>query len=127
MDNQPAPNARGATHQIKWFPLRKLLARIAVAFRRAELPRLTQESLIEEACLLETLNRVGNTVAAELNIDRVVQVVTDAATELTGAAFSALFHTTIGENRQRNWLYAVSGAKREAFSDFPMSHDTPLF
>ncbi|HEU4529752.1 MAG TPA: PAS domain S-box protein, partial [Steroidobacteraceae bacterium] len=43
--------------------------------------------LIEEARALDMLNRVGQTVAAELDLERSVQVVTDAATELSGAAF----------------------------------------
>jgi PAS domain S-box-containing protein len=127
MKNEPAANVSGATHRIKWFPLRRLLARIAAAFRRAELPRLAQDSLVEEARLLETLNRVGNTVAAELNIERVVQVVTDAATELTGAAFGAFFYNKTGEDHEHYWLYALSGAEREAFDKFQMPRNTTLF
>ncbi|HKQ30356.1 MAG TPA: GAF domain-containing protein [Burkholderiales bacterium] len=127
MENRPIPNVSGATHRIRWYPLRKFLARVAIAFRRAEMPRLTQDALVEEARLLDTLYRVGNVVAAELDLDRVAQVVTDATTELTGSSFSAFFYNKAGTNHQSYWLYAFSGAERNAFADFPMPRNTALF
>jgi hypothetical protein len=36
----------------------------------------------------ETLNRIGRTLTAELDLERLVQVVTDAATEAAGASSS---------------------------------------
>jgi len=127
MDTKPPPNVSGEMHRLKWLPLRKLLARIAIAFRHAEMPRLAPAALVEEARLLETLNRVGNTVAAELDIDRVVQVVTDAANELTGATFCAFFYSKTDEKREHYWLYALSGAERKAFTDFPIPRNVALF
>ncbi len=41
--------------------------------------------------LLETLNRTGAGVAAELDQEALVQMVTDAGVELTGAQFGAFF------------------------------------
>ena len=61
--------------------------------RRAEADHRAAEGLRAEMRALETLNRVGKAVAAELNLERVVQIVTDTATELTGAAFGAFFTT----------------------------------
>src|SRR4030095_15083963 len=46
-----------------------------------------ERAVLEEAHTLETLNRVGKTIAAELDLERVVQGVTDAATEVSGAEF----------------------------------------
>jgi len=39
---------------------------------------------------LEILNRTGAAVAAERNLDRIVQLVTDAGAKLTGAEFGSL-------------------------------------
>jgi len=86
-----------------------------------------QKALEEEARALETLNRLGHTVAAELDLDEVVQSVTDAATELSGAAFGAFFYNVLDQNQESYWLYTLSGAPREAFSQFPMPRATEVF
>ena len=69
---------------------------------------------------LEILQRVGVAVASELDLDRAVQVVTDAATEVSGAQFGAFFYNVTDDSGERYTLYAISGAPREAFSKFPM-------
>ncbi len=76
---------------------------------------------------LEILNRVGATVAAELDLAQAVQVVTDAATELTGAAFGSFFYNVIDEKGESYTLYTLSGVPREAFSKFPMPRNTAVF
>ena len=85
------------------------------------------ELLRDEARLLETLNRVGQAVAAELDLERVVQVVTDAGTELSGAAFGSFFYNRLDENGEAYWLYTISGAPREDFAKFPMPRNTAVF
>jgi PAS domain S-box-containing protein len=89
--------------------------------------RLAEEQLREEAHALEILNRVGRAVAAELELDRLVQLVTDAATELTGAQFGAFFYNVPDEQRGSYWLYTLSGADREAFAGFAMPRATAVF
>ncbi|MET0291854.1 MAG: PAS domain S-box protein, partial [Steroidobacteraceae bacterium] len=89
--------------------------------------RLAEERLREEAHALEILNRVGQAVAAELELDKLVQLVTDAATELTGAKFGAFFYNVADESRGTMWLYALSGAEREVFANFPMPRATEVF
>jgi PAS domain S-box-containing protein len=86
-----------------------------------------ERALAEEAYALETLNRVGKAVAAQLELERIVQIVTDAATELCGAAFGAFFYNVVQDSDESYWLYALSGASREAFSSFPMPRATQLF
>jgi signal transduction histidine kinase/ActR/RegA family two-component response regulator len=85
------------------------------------------ELLRDEARLLETLNRVGQAVAAELDLERVVQVVTDAGTELSGAAFGSFFYNRLDENGEAYWLYTISGVPREDFAKFPMPRNTAVF
>jgi len=76
---------------------------------------------------LEILQRVGVAVASELDLDRAVQLVTDAATEVSGARFGAFFYNVTDDSGERYTLYAISGAPREAFSKFPMPRNTPIF
>jgi signal transduction histidine kinase/CheY-like chemotaxis protein len=119
---------RGADdYLVKPFSARELLARVEA---NIELSRIRSERtrlLEEESRVLEILNKVGATVAAELNLDRAVQFVTDAATELTGAAFGSFFYNVVDEKGESYTLYTLSGAPREAFSKFPMPRNTAVF
>jgi len=89
----------------------------------AERVRLLQEN----AVVTETLNNVGALVASDLDRSKVVQAVTDAATELTGAGFGAFFYNVIDERGEAYTLYTISGVPREAFSKFPMPRNTQVF
>ena len=75
----------------------------------------------------ETLNRIGRTLTAELDLERVVQAVTDAATEVSGAKFGAFFYNQKNEAGESYMLYTLSGVERAAFSKFPMPRNTPVF
>lgn len=96
-------------------------------FQASAARELTDANLRDEAHLLETLNRVGQAVAAELDLTRVVQIVTDAATELTGASFGSFFYNVTDDGGDSYWLYSLSGVPREAFANFPMPRNTPVF
>ena len=106
---------------------RGLLSRARAYFQLARARRAADQTLREEAHTLETLNRVGAAVAAELDLERAVQIVTDAATELSGAAFGSFFYNVLDESGGRYMLYTLSGAPREAFAKFPMPRATALF
>jgi signal transduction histidine kinase len=86
-----------------------------------------EEALRDETRLVETLRNVGETLAAELDLERLVQAATDAATDVTGAAFGAFFYNLIDEHGESYTLYTLSGAPREAFGHFPMPRNTALF
>jgi GAF domain-containing protein len=49
----------------------------------------TSEQLEEEARILELLNRAGTAFASSLELEHIVQAVTDAGRELSGAEFGA--------------------------------------
>src|SRR6202040_4009645 len=85
------------------------------------------EALREEARSLEVLNRVGAAVAAELDLERAVQVVIDSATELTGAAYGAFFYNLVDDGSESFQRYAMSGAAREAFVNLPMPQSKTVF
>jgi signal transduction histidine kinase/CheY-like chemotaxis protein len=111
----------------KPFSARELIARVDGALALARIRRQMAAALREEAQSLEILNRVGAAVAAELDLDRAVQVVTDSATELTGAAFGAFFYNMVNAAGESYLLYSLSGAPREAFDKFPMPRNTAVF
>src|SRR5579859_8186840 len=83
--------------------------------------------LREEAQVLELLNTVSAAVTAELELERAVQVVTDAATRLSGAAFGSFFYNVVDEKGETYTLYTLSGASRESFARFPMPRNTLVF
>ena len=78
----------------------------------------------EEAQTLDLLNKVGTAVAAELDLERVVQVVTDAATELSEAQFGAFFYNVLDDKGESYTLYTISGVSRRSSSQFPMPRNT---
>ena len=111
----------------KPFSARELLARVETNLNIARTRRETARLLEEERQVLELLNEVGNAVAAELDLERAVQVVTDAATQLSGAAFGAFFYNVIDDKGESYTLYTLSGVPREAFAKFPMPRNTAVF
>lgn len=76
---------------------------------------------------LTELNLVAGSVLAELRIEPLMQVVTDAAVRVSGAQFGAFFHHAVADNGDLLPLYAISGAPREAFSKFPLPRMTGIF
>ncbi|HYE92178.1 MAG TPA: GAF domain-containing protein, partial [Terriglobales bacterium] len=81
----------------------------------------------EDVQALAEINRVGRLVSAELDLPRLVQAVTDAATQLSSAEFGAFFYNVVDRDGERFTLYALSGVPREAFERFPMPRNTALF
>ncbi len=89
--------------------------------------RKTREALKESVHTLETLNSLGQTISAELDLEKLVQKITDAATQLSRAKFGALFYNVTNDKGEAYTLYSLSGAPREAFSRFGMPRNTPVF
>jgi PAS domain S-box-containing protein len=98
-----------------------------LVFRDVTEEKKTQKALREQTRLAKTLNRIGQAVAAELDLEKIVQTVTDEATALTGAQFGAFFYNVIGEQGEAYTLYTLSGVPREAFERFPMPRNTAIF
>jgi PAS domain S-box-containing protein len=77
--------------------------------------------------VLESLNHVGNTLMQERDLQKIVQSVTDAGREVSGAKFGAFFYNVLDEEGQGYMLYTLSGAPREAFERFGMPRKTAMF
>ena len=89
--------------------------------------RLTENAIRRESRKLQVLNQSAAAIAAELDVGKIVQIVTDACTELVGAQFGAFFYNVIDDKGESYMLYSLSGVPREAFSSFPMPRNTAVF
>ena len=89
--------------------------------------RESEAALRGESRALETLNRIGRSLTAELDLDRIVQSAVDAATELTGGRIGAFFYNRADTAGSSLSLYALTGASREAFDLFPPPRHTAVF
>jgi signal transduction histidine kinase len=83
-----------------------------------------EDALRDETRLVETLRTIGQTLAGELDLEKLVQAATDTTTHVTGAEFGAFFYNLVDEHGETYTLYTVSGAPREAFQDFPIPRTT---
>jgi PAS domain S-box-containing protein len=104
------------------------IARDITGRKRAEDERAALLAREKEARqTAEMLNQVGPRLAVQLDGQKLVQEVTDIATELVGAEFGAFFHNVIDDKGKSYMLYTLSGVPREAFASFPMPRATEVF
>ncbi|GMU20016.1 MAG: hypothetical protein AMXMBFR13_01170 [Phycisphaerae bacterium] len=85
------------------------IARDITARRRME------EALRDESRVLELLNQTGSLIASQLDLHELVQSVTDAATQLSGARFGAFFYNQADPQSESVGRYVASGTPDEAF------------
>jgi CheY-like chemotaxis protein/signal transduction histidine kinase len=111
----------------KPFSARELIARVDSNLALTRLRRHVTTALREETRMLEALNRTGASLAGQLDLERVVQLVTDAGVELTGAQFGAFFYNVTNATGEAYMLYTLSGVDRSAFDRFPMPRNTRVF
>ena len=97
------------------------------SFRDITQNRRAEEALRDETRMLELLNKTGAALSSQLDLQALLQAVTDAATELSGARFGALFYNTTDARGDAFLLYTLSGAPRDAFERFGRPRATPLF
>jgi signal transduction histidine kinase len=86
-----------------------------------------ETQLREQTATITTINSVGQMLSAELDLHKLVQIVTDAATGLVGAQFGAFFYNLQDERGERYTLYTISGVDPEAFAQYPMPRATAVF
>jgi signal transduction histidine kinase/ActR/RegA family two-component response regulator len=100
---------------------------LAARQRVEEELRRAKTALEEQSRDLELLNRTATMLAGNLDLESLVQAVTDTGTQLTGAEFGAFFYTVRDAGGGLFTLYTLSGAPREAFEQFGHPRATPLF
>jgi PAS domain S-box-containing protein len=85
--------------------------------------KLTAEALREKHAVTEQLNNVARALATELDLNKIVQIITDAGTRAIRAQFGAFLQGTFtGENGPSANLDTFSGASREALEKFSQPH-----
>ena len=100
---------------------------VAIGIERKKADQAREELLAREQAArheAEILNHLGNLAFAELDLEKLVQAVTDAATELTTAQFGIFRYSAVADGNESNVLFAVSGvidgvAARNAFNQCP--------
>jgi len=86
-----------------------------------------ERALREHNRVLELLNSTGKLIGSRLDLQSILQTVTDTATQLSGARFGAFFYNVVNEHGESYLLYTLSGAPREAFAKFGLPRNTPVF
>jgi PAS domain S-box-containing protein len=97
------------------------IARDITKSKRAE------AALREESAINGHLNSVAKALANELDLEKIVQIITDAATQATRAQFGAFFFNRIDDQGESYMLYTLSGMPRKLFESFPMPRATAMF
>ena len=87
----------------------------------------TAEALLRRTRTLEALNKVNAGLVAERDLEKIVQSVTDAGRETSGAAFGAFFYNVRKSDEESYMLFTLSGLPRAAFERFGMPRNTPVF
>ncbi|RYE21288.1 MAG: PAS domain S-box protein [Sphingobacteriales bacterium] len=86
----------------------------------------TENRLQRYAESLEVLNNFGKVVSENMEVESILQKVTDATTQLTGAAYGSFFYNQADERGEPFTLFAFSGAPREAFEHVGMPGNSTI-
>lgn len=86
-----------------------------------------ERKLLRQQRRLEQMERISKIIAQNLDPDSIVQTVTDIATGLCGAQFGAFFYYIENANGEKQMLFMLSGAPREAFEKFGLPRATQIF
>ncbi len=77
--------------------------------------------------LLQGLTSINAALAAKHDLQKLVQMVTDAGTELSGAEFGAFFYNVADEHGEAFMLYTLAGPRAEEFAHLPKPRATDIF
>src|SRR5262249_23567833 len=87
----------------------------------------TEEQLREESRTVRTIHQVGSYLSAELSLEKVVDTVTSAATELIGAEVGAFFYRQSARSEAPFVLLTMSGPAKDDMSSLWRFASTGLF
>jgi PAS domain S-box-containing protein len=86
-----------------------------------------EAALENETRVLDLLNHSGQAFSATLDLQTLLQTITDSGREVTGAQFAAFFYNGRGSDGEAYRLFTLSGAPRSAFEGFGHPRATPVF
>ena len=107
-------------------PAGKIIGAVMV-FHDVTERRQKEHELQEEYAITEQLHEVATSISTELDLAKVVRIITDAGTRMTRAQFGAFFYNVLDEQGGSYTLYALSGVPRSNFEKFPMPRATEMF
>lgn len=84
-------------------------------------------ALLENYEILETIHRVGQALSGVMDSQRLIQTVTDAGTQLTGADFGAFVLNQLDDSGQRYVVSSSSNIQPEVFKRVPLARTTAIF
>lgn len=76
---------------------------------------------------MESLKRAAELATTELDLETLLQSITDTGVSLTESQFGAFFENVICKRAGETYLLSLTGAQRESFLSFPMPRKTHLF
>ncbi|MGZ5131421.1 MAG: ATP-binding protein [Caldimonas sp.] len=97
------------------------------SYRDVTARKHAEDALKEEARVLDLLNQTGNAVASSLDLHVLLQTVTDAGTQLSGAEYGAFFYDATDARGAAFQLHTLSGLRPAAFDPADPERATPLF
>lgn len=89
--------------------------------------REQRERLAQESRIVETLYSVGQSLARQLDLRKVVQHAIEAATSVVGARFGVFFYSSRGEDGMPRRRFALAGSPPESFARLGEPQGTSLF
>lgn len=85
------------------------------------------DALREQTDVLRTLNETNAALAAELDLEKLVQRLVDAGRDVIGAVMGAFFYNVEMREGVAHADFAVSGVPRAAFAHYPLPRMTEVF
>lgn len=76
---------------------------------------------------LQILLSISQSISGDLDLQSVIQKVTDAATQVCGAEYGTFFHNSVNEDGEDMVLPTLSGALRTAVEKLGMHRNTAVF
>lgn len=86
-----------------------------------------ESALLENYEILETVHQLGQALSGELDSQKLVQSVTEAASQLVDADFAAFVSNQLDDDRERYIAASVAGMPPEVFSRIPIARTTDVF
>lgn len=100
---------------------------ILLEIRNISQEKKAESELKERNKSLQTLNKIGITLSAELELNKLLQIITDSCTELTKAEFGAFYYHQPKEDGAPLMLFTTSGKASKYFSELSTFRKTAIF
>jgi signal transduction histidine kinase/CheY-like chemotaxis protein len=105
----------GDDYLAKPFSARELVARVG---NLLELSAMRADAAI--------IQNIASQLTSELDLDRLLQLITDEATKLVGAEVGSFFYNVTDESGESRMQYTLSGVPRDAFAESPMPRNAGI-